>query len=197
MRAARASVRSTPLPDLRPDELQALQRGDVRALEAVFHRFGDRVHRTCRFLLGQPADADDAAQEVFLRVLDKAHTFAGGAQFSTWLYRLTVNHCLNVRRRPRLVTGAEADAQPCPSRSPCEAAADAEAKTQLDALLARLSPDARAVLVLREIEELDYAAIAQVLGIPVGTVMSRLSRARAKLLGLGETTIATSLRRSS
>ena len=197
MRERRASVRSTPLPDLQPDDLRALQRGDVRALETVFHHFGDRVHRTCRWLLGQPADADDAAQEVFLRVLDKAHTFGGGAQFSTWLYRLTVNHCLNMRRRPRLVTGVDVEAHPCRSRSPNELAADAEARTQLDALLARLSPDARAVLVLREIEELDYAAIAAVLGIPIGTVMSRLSRARERLLELSETSLAMSLRRSS
>ncbi|HLQ39316.1 MAG TPA: sigma-70 family RNA polymerase sigma factor, partial [Planctomycetota bacterium] len=144
------------MQDLPPDELHALQRGDVRALAAVFRLYGDRVHRTCRNLLGQHADADDAAQEVFLRVLDKAHTYAGGARFSTWLYRLTVNHCLNVRRRPRLAGGDDPDALPSPLLSPVEAAEHTEARSALDRLLLRLSPDARAIVVLREIEQLSY-----------------------------------------
>src|SRR6185436_5041629 len=100
------------LPDLPHEDLLALKRGDVRALESVFRLYGTRVHRTCRNLLAQGADADDATQEVFLRVLAKAHTFASTARFSTWLYRLTVNHCLNERRRPRLVTHDAPDTQP-------------------------------------------------------------------------------------
>jgi RNA polymerase sigma-70 factor (ECF subfamily) len=173
-----------PLLDLRTDDLHALQRGDVRALETVFRLFGDRVHRTCRNLLGQPADADDAAQEVFLRVLDKARTFAGGSLFSTWLYRLTVNHCLNVRKRRRLPAHPDCDGVAGPSPSPAEEAVRADARAELDRWLARLSPPARAVLVLREIEQLGYDEIAAVLGIPVGTVMSRLARARERLAAL-------------
>jgi RNA polymerase sigma-70 factor, ECF subfamily len=172
------------LQDLLADDLHALQRGDVHALETVFRLFGDRVHRTCRNLLGQAADADDATQEVFLRVLDKAKTFAGGSLFSTWLYRLTVNHCLNVRRRPRL--SAHPDPEAVADKAPCPAAAAerADARAELDRWLLRLQPPARAVLVLREIEQLTYDEIAAVLGIPIGTVMSRLSRARLRLCEL-------------
>jgi RNA polymerase sigma-70 factor (ECF subfamily) len=176
-------VSETPsVPELPPEDLRALQRGDVNALEAAWRLHGNSVHRTCRNMLGQSADADDAAQEVFLRVLRKARSFAGGARFSTWLYRLTVNHCLNVRRRPRLVLAEEPDALPGRGDAPDAAALAADARAELDRLLQRLSPEARTVLVLREIEELSYAEIAAVLGIPEGTVMSRLSRARARLL---------------
>jgi RNA polymerase sigma-70 factor (ECF subfamily) len=141
------------LPDLTPHELHALQGGDLGALAAAFRMYGDRVHRTCRNLLGQDADADDATQEVFLRVLDKARTFAGAARFSTWLYRLTVNHCLNLRRRQRSAGSDDPDALPSPLPTPLEVAERADARAELDRVLARLQPDARTVIVLREIEE--------------------------------------------
>lgn len=184
------------LPDLQPDELRALQRGCATGLAAAFRLYGDRVHRTCRNLLGQHADADDATQEVFLRVLDKAHSFAGSARFSTWLYRLTVNHCINLRRQRRTSGDDDPDGLPSPWPSPLDVAERADARSELDRLLARLPADARAVVVLREIEELSYVEIAEVLGIPMGTVMSRLSRARERLAAVTDSPAALTRNRT-
>ncbi len=81
--------------DLDPSDIELLRRGDARGLEAAYRCFGPRVQRTCLALLGNRADAEDAAQEVFLKVFERARQFAGGARFSTWLYRITVNHGLH------------------------------------------------------------------------------------------------------
>ena len=86
--------------DLSETELARLRAGDPRGLEALFERFGARIYRVCRGLLGQAADAEDAAQEVMLRIFDKAATFGGRSRFSTWVYRVAVHHCANLRRRP-------------------------------------------------------------------------------------------------
>lgn len=171
------------MDDIAEEDVERCRRGDLRGLEAVFRAYGDRVYRLCLHLLGQPADAEDAAQEVFLRIHRKARTFTGRSRFSTWIHRLTVNHCRNRRRGDRrlprpLDVADELRLPPCPRPSPLQAA---ERDDALVALLARLDHDARAILVLREVEGLSYREIADVLRVPEGTVMSRLSRARDKL----------------
>ena len=105
--------------------LERCQRGDLDALGDLYDLFGNRVYRLSLSILGQPADAEDAVQEVFLRVFDKAESFAGRSSVGTWLYRLTTNACLNLRRRQKkqplsLVT----DEPPAPAldRGPTEAA---------------------------------------------------------------------------
>jgi RNA polymerase sigma-70 factor (ECF subfamily) len=173
--------------DLGADDLFLCQRGDLRALEALFATYGDRVYRLCLHLLGQAADAEDAAQEVFLRVLQRAGQFAGRSRLSTWIYRVTVNHCLNRARRGRACSTSlaelEDEAQPLSlAPSPFERSVQAEEQAQLRGWLERLSPERRAVLVLREIEGLSYQGIAEVLDLPIGTVMSRLARARENLM---------------
>ncbi len=168
--------------------LQALRGGDLAALEATYRLFGGRVLRLSRLLLGCPADAEDATQEVFLKVFERAQQFDGRSRFSTWLHRLTVNHCLNriererLRRAEELSTGDEHLLDGLPS--PLELAHESESKERLEQFLGRLSAEHRAVLVLREIEGLSYGEIAAALEIPVGTVMSRLARARARLVEL-------------
>ncbi len=170
--------------------LKRLQSGDPRALEDCYQVFGARVFRLCRMLLNQDSDAEDATQEVFLKVLDRARQFRGRARFSTWLHRLTVNHCLSrlekerVRRADSLERETAHHAFESDRPSPVEFAERAEARRHLQALLARVPADQRAVLVLREIEGLSYAEIAEVVDVPVGTVMSRLSRARVRLTEL-------------
>lgn len=152
------------------------------------------MYRICLSMLRQATDAEDATQEVFLKVLDRAHQFREQARFSTWLHRLTVNLCLHriekeslrslesidLHQEVRDTGFALVDASP----SPLEAAAGSEANGRLQGLLARLPPPSRAVLVLRELEELSYAEIAEVLSIPIGTVMSRLARARERMAAL-------------
>lgn len=168
--------------------VEGLKRGEPDALHQTYERHGERVQRLCRRLLGRAADAEDAAQDVFVRLLERARSFDGRARFSTWLHRLTVNTCLHRIERERLRRGpplpADGD-EPADARaSPLDAAARAEAGERLERLLGRLTAEHRAVLVLRELEQLSYREIALTLGIPEGTVMSRLSRARESLLHL-------------
>lgn len=161
--------------------------GDISGLSFLFAEYGNRVYRLSRSILGNDTDAEDATQEVFLRIFAKADKFDGRAAFTTWLYRLTVNHSLNWRRRlTRMMRGLAPGAnQERLSESASHApdfARQLEIKDEVDALLSRLSPEHRAVLALREISGLEYAEIAGVLAIPIGTVMSRLARARGELV---------------
>lgn len=174
------------LLDIGAEDLRRLQAGDVRALGACYEAFGARVWRVARALLGSAAEADDATQEVFLRVLEKAPLFDGRSRFSTWIHRLSVNHCKNRRERERAHRSRQEalsiEEPACSGPSPLELAADDDERAHLFALLARLPEEQRAVLVLREVEGLAYREIADALEIPAGTVMSRLARARERLL---------------
>lgn len=173
-----------------PDELTLtrLKQGDIGALARVFELFALRVHRLSRRMIGNQADAEDVTQEVFLRVFEQAGKFDGRCRFSTWLYRLAVRHCLNrIKQRDRRTAAesrahdhAERNREPM-VRSPSERLVVQDELVLVDQLLASLPPHYRACIVLREIEDLSYAQIAELLEIPVGTVMSRLARARQSL----------------
>jgi RNA polymerase sigma-70 factor, ECF subfamily len=173
-------------PDL--DVVRGLQRGDMPSLRLAYERHGGRVQRLCRHLLGRAADAEDATQDVFLKLFERARSFDGRARFATWLHRLTVNLCLHRLERDRLRQAARLPehegALVDPGEAPDSACSRGEAKQRLEGLLARLSTEHRAVIVLRELEQLSYREIAAALAIPEGTVMSRLARARAELLRL-------------
>jgi len=172
-----------------PDQALArrLARRDMGALREAYERHGERVQRLCLRLLGKRADAEDAAQEVFLKLFERARSFDGRARFATWLHRFTVNLCLHrmERERLRLARALPDEGELVdPADSPAEALGRTEAREALERLLLRLSPEHRAILVLRELEQLSYEEIAAALAIPEGTVMSRLSRAREQLVRL-------------
>lgn len=146
-------------------------------------------------MCGNDADADDAAQEALLALVRGLRSYDGRAAFSTWSHRVVVNACLDElrrrSRRPRPVDDPDA-------RSPGVAGERAGGPTptgpgiddtvsdrlDLDAALMALAPELRAAVVLRDVGGHDYAAIAAILGVPIGTVRSRLSRGRARLARL-------------
>ena len=174
--------------------IERLRCRDVTALETAYRLHAARLLRLARGLLADPVEAEDAVHEIFLKVFERAHQFDGMARFSTWLHRLAVNHCLNRlererRRRTDALPEAEDRTPVDVAPTPLESAHRSESRERLERLLARLSDEHRAVFALREIEGLTYGEIAAELGVPVGTVMSRLARARARLLELlGRTT---------
>lgn len=176
------------MDDLSQNDLVRCRRGDPGGLEVLFRTYVDRVFRTCLGLLGQHADAEDATQDVMLRIFAKIGRFSERSRLSTWIYRVTVNHCLNLRRRRRREqTRIAADAETLTDSggpTPLEQTSAAEERELLLRRLQRLGPDLAAVLVLREIEGQSYREIAEILGVPSGTVMSRLARARQKLAWL-------------
>lgn len=163
------------------------QEGRIRGLRVLYDRYKDRVFRTCLRILGDRHAAEDTTQEIFLRVFSKASSFNGRSAFSTWLYRLAVNHSLNALQKERtwgklcLQDGSILDDYAAPTPSPDQVLVETDRLDMLTGLLAALSAEYRAVIVLREIEGLCYREIAEVLEIPEGTVMSRLSRARLEL----------------
>lgn len=169
------------------DIIRRCQQGDIAALKEVYHAYGERVYRLCLRMMGEPADAEDAAQQVFLRVFDQACKFSGQSAFSTWIYRVAANHCLNALKRHRsnpavsLSDAPEAILPPGAVPSPDEAAAAGDDRELAARLLVALDPDDRAMIVLREIEGLTYRQIAYVVDVPIGTVMSRLYRVRNRL----------------
>ncbi|CAN5208105.1 RNA polymerase sigma factor SigM [soil metagenome] len=161
--------------------------GDRGALDTLLQRHYDHIHRLCRRMCGNDADADDATQDALVAVVRGLASFDGRAAFSTWAHRVTVNACLDeLRRRGRRPQPSDqADLTSGPgafhvagSLEPGDVVA---LRLDLDSALAQLAPEVRAAVVLRDVGGHDYAAIAAILDIPVGTVRSRISRGRSRL----------------
>jgi RNA polymerase sigma-70 factor (ECF subfamily) len=173
------------LPVVKGDEgddalAAAAASGDRDALDALLRRHAGLVHAVCRRVLAHPEDALDATQEALLAIARKIHTFDGRARFTTWCYRVATNAALDeARRRARRPSPVDVVPEP---RGAGPAIDDLVAdQLDVDAALAQLSPDHRAAVALRDLVGLDYAEIGEVLGIPPGTVRSRIARGRAAL----------------
>jgi RNA polymerase sigma-70 factor, ECF subfamily len=176
-----------PATDPDADLVDGARGGDVGAFTALVERHDPALRRLAYRLLGDRARMDDALQEAYLKAFRGLRGFRGDSTFSTWLHRIVYNACLDELRggaRVRLVPLEAASGRSDPSRDPAETAAE---RRDLAAALASLPPEMRAAVLLVDAEGLDYAGAGEVLGIPVGTVASRLSRARALLrTALGE-----------
>jgi RNA polymerase sigma-70 factor (ECF subfamily) len=154
--------------------------GDRRALELLLDRHADRVHAICRRVVANPDDALDATQEALIAVARGIQRFDGRAAFTTWLYRVATNAALDeVRRRDRRPRPVSEVPEPGPSSSTLEDRVGAA--IDVDAALATLPEEFRVAVVLRDLCDLDYAEIAEVLDVPPGTVRSRIARGRAAL----------------
>jgi RNA polymerase sigma-70 factor (ECF subfamily) len=147
--------------------------GDAKAAETLFLRHQNYVYRICYGMLGHPQDAEDAAQDAFVRAFSRLETFQGTSTFRTWLHRVTVTTCLDfIRRRKTSVPLDEIEEREDPRhRSP-------ELRLELAEALDTLSEEERIALVLRETEGLSYHEIADILECSVEAVRSRLYRAR-------------------
>ncbi|MGH9005522.1 MAG: RNA polymerase sigma factor [Acidimicrobiia bacterium] len=160
--------------------------GDRRALEILLARHFDRIHAICRRITGHPEDALDATQEALLAVTRGIARYDARAAFTTWLYRVATNAALDeVRRRKRRPSPADIDAldqggAPATGTGGSVESAVA-ARLDVDAALAALAPEFRAAVVLRDLCDFDYGEIAEALGIPIGTVRSRIARGRAAI----------------
>jgi RNA polymerase sigma-70 factor (ECF subfamily) len=175
-------------PDRRSDDqlVAAAQAGDRQALEVLLGRHYDRVHAVCRRIAGSRRDADDAAQEAMIGIVRGLARFDGRAQFSTWVYRIATNAALDElrrrRRRPALASVDDERGPPDVVDPLAERTVEASVeRLSIDAALADLPEDFRVAVVLRDVGDLDYAEIADVLGVPVGTVKSRIARGRSHL----------------
>jgi len=166
------------------------QRGDAKAFAELVTRYQDRVFNLCYRMCHNEADALDLAQTTFLRALQNVDRFGGRARFYTWLFRIAVNVVLTGRRRrSRQPASLDAAADPpvVPDRREPDGAAvcaQSELQERVAWALGQLDEEFRAAVVLKDIEDMDYAAIAEVLDVPVGTVKSRIHRGRLMLRDL-------------
>lgn len=171
------------------DELvRAAAAGDADAFAQLVGQYESRVYSLTLRMCGNPEDAADAAQEAFLSAWRGLPSFRGEAGFSTWLYRLAANASIDLLRRTRrqrldlpLDEEALGAAFQSADPGPQEAAERTELRRAVDQALAQLGDNHRQVLVLRELQQLSYEEIARTLGLDLGTVKSRISRARGAL----------------
>ena len=170
-------------PSPTDDELvAAAQSGDRAALDALLRRHVDLIHAVCSRLAGNPADAADATQEALIAIVRGLPRFDRRAAPRTWMYRVATNACLDELRRrgrrPRLGLDDAMAERPDPAPPVDRTVTD---RLTLDDALARLPDEFRVAVVLRDVQGMDYAQIAEVLEIPIGTVRSRIARGRQAL----------------
>jgi len=170
--------------------IEAAKGGDQEAFGHLVSRYEKRVFALTIRMCKNPADAEEAAQEAFLAAWQGLPFFRGDSSFSTWLYRLVSNACIDLLRREGRHSAAAgpslndeeaaveiADSAP----SPQTLAERAELKEQIEAGLAALPPDYRSVLLLREMHQRSYQEISEILSLDLGTVKSRINRGRKQL----------------
>jgi RNA polymerase sigma-70 factor (ECF subfamily) len=161
--------------------------GEPAAFGQLVLRYQDRLYNSLVRVLGSAEDARDAVQDAFVQAFVKLETFRGSSAFYTWLYRIAFNQAMSHARRQRPTRSLDDERtdrghEPVDSQPPPDARLDAsERAAQVHRALAALSAEYREVIVLREIDGCKYEQIAEILELPIGTVRSRLFRARLEL----------------
>lgn len=183
-----AAARDPAPPDVPADLVEQARRGDATAFVEVIRQYEPRLRALAYRLLNDRDRTDDVLQEAYVRAFKSLGRFRGDASLGTWLYRITYNACIDELRKGRKVVALfpESDTDVADARSgPEELAVE---RGDLAVALASLPPELRAAVILVDADGLDYAAAGQVLGVPAGTVGSRLNKARAFLrMALGVT----------
>lgn len=163
-----------------PDDILVrafVDQGDNDALEILLRRHERQVYGLAYRVLGNKADAEDAMQEVFLNVFRKVRTFKHDSAFATWLHRLTVNACYDIgRKRARTPVPVEEVATESGDRI-----TSSDTTIVIEGALQQLSVDHRVAVTMRHLFDMTYGQISEATGVPVGTVKSRIARARVAL----------------
>ncbi len=177
------------------DDVRLIDRfknGENSAFEELVLKYQDQIYNLCRHMLGNAHDAQDAAQDTFLKAYQKLKDFKPGAALYTWLYRIAVNTCIDYKRRPFFVSlfkksdvGEEFVEEPSSDwPSPERLYESKQIGLALHNSIRKLPSKLRTAIILKEIEGLSYEEIADILEVSIGTVKSRISRAREELKGL-------------
>jgi RNA polymerase sigma-70 factor (ECF subfamily) len=172
-----------------PDEEDVISvarclRGDSSAFEAIVRRYQRVLFAVAHRMLGNYEDARDATQNVFVRAYEGLDSYDPERRFFSWIYRIAVNECLNVRRGRRPAEPLPDQMEAAGTDGPFQGVEALERSTSIDAALGRLPEEQRLVIVLRHFADLSYAEISDVVGVPERTVKSRLFEARQRLAAL-------------
>jgi RNA polymerase sigma-70 factor (ECF subfamily) len=164
--------------------------GRPAAFGDLVRRYQERLYNTAYRLVGNAEDAQDVVQEAFLNAYQSLGRFKGDSLFFTWLYRIAINTAISLKRKQRVALsmntgrvqdGALEPLDPSEVSQPGHTLEQEEEARRVHRALSRLSPEHRAVLVLKDMEGHKYESMAEFLGVPVGTIRSRLHRARLEL----------------
>jgi RNA polymerase sigma-70 factor, ECF subfamily len=172
--------------------VQACRAGHTEAFGTLVRRHQDRLYPTILRLIGSAEDAEDVLQDSFVRAFEKLDQFHGESSFYTWIYRIAVNLALSGHRRRRIrsshrpqlgsrVAAGEDPPDESPEADPTLPVERAERERLVEAALDKLCPEHRAVVILKDFDGHRYEEISEILQVPVGTVRSRLHRARCEL----------------
>jgi RNA polymerase sigma-70 factor (ECF subfamily) len=171
--------------------MELIRRGDRGALGELLLAYHRRLHHLCMRMVGRGEEAADLTQDVLLRAVQHIDEFKSESRVSTWLFRIAMNLAISHLRKLKLRRTASIDAEgpegarmePVAHRelSPHQSVELKEQTLRLDRAIEGLEPDLKSVLLLRDIQDMEYLQMADVLGLPVGTVKSRLFRARLAL----------------
>lgn len=166
-----------------PDEelVSAAQNGDKDALEVLLKNHYEKIWSICRRMMQNEADALDATQESLITVATRIEKFKGISKFSTWVYRVTTNTCLDELRKKSRRPLLNFDSQETDQPSITQVESSVVDKIFIDEALNELPAEFKSVLILRDVCDLDYAEISETLDIPIGTVRSRISRGRVAI----------------
>jgi RNA polymerase sigma-70 factor, ECF subfamily len=168
-------------PHTDADLVSRAQAGRLDAFEELVRRHRLGAYRVALRMLGDESEAEDATQDAFVQAWRNLDRFRADAAFSTWMYRIVTNRCLNMLRARRRTEPLPEDRE-APASRPDRIAEGRWQVEQLQRAIGRLTPEQRAPLVLRELQGCSYEEIAEVLGLSISAVKSRLHRARLELL---------------
>ncbi len=169
--------------------------GNTAAFGALVRRYQERLYNSVYRLAENAEDAQDVVQEAFLSAYQSLDSFKGDSLFFTWLYRIAVNTAISLRRKKRVLVRMETGSNGEQSIDPLDSSAEsqpghaleqAEQARRVREALGRLSPEHRTVLVMKDMEGQKYETMAEILQVPIGTIRSRLHRARLELRELLE-----------
>jgi RNA polymerase sigma-70 factor (ECF subfamily) len=167
--------------------------GDSAAYGELVRRYQDRLYNSILRMVGNAEDAQDVVQDAFLHAYQALDGFKGDSLFFTWLYRIAINTAITLKRKHRVTLRLDSGREDGAGVEPVDASEysqpghlleQAELERQIQQALNRLSPEHRAVLIMKDMEGQKYEVMAEVLQVPIGTIRSRLHRARMELRDL-------------
>ena len=178
---------SNPISDVKSADLELVERirgGDGSAFEALYRQHATRLYNLASRMTGAKGEADDLLQDIFLLAYRKIASFRGESSLGTWLYRLAMNHCLDVLRNRQTRMGQQTDSLDEPEAMPVASPVpvlSAVSRIDLERAIAALPPACRAAFLLHDVEGFGHQEVGNMLGVSEGTSKSQVHKARMRI----------------